>query len=473
MRRRFQIIGTLICVSSATSAAAQARQEALSPCTITGVAGPALCGKTPVPERREYPDGRRIELNIVVLKATGDTSLNDPLVFLAGGGVLPATRFAPFLSRTMSELLRSRDIVLVDQRGTGGSNPLHCTLRLPPVSDPAPDPAVIRQRVNACVAELASRADIRSYTTTRAMHDLEYVRSVLGYGPLNLWGMSYGTKAAREYLRLYPQQVRSMVLSGVVPRAIPWWGDQAANTDVILDEYYRLCQADASCRGAFPNARAAIDELVARLARQPVRMNDSTVVTASDIRRVVHNRLGESWSAVTIPLIVKLALDGDLAAFVPPRQQGPPAIPRGVFYAITCSEEFTRQLPGRIRSQAEGTFLGSRSALQHLVVCDAWPKAQVENALFDEVQSSVPTLILNGALDHITTVRYAESVAALLSRSRLLVLPLRGHNDFDPCLAQIIRAFVRDPTPERVNATCVPHSSALRFPTSKADLPSR
>jgi pimeloyl-ACP methyl ester carboxylesterase len=473
LKLRTPLIAAASCTMLTASAASQTR-PAMSPCTVAGVTGPTLCGKIAVPERRENPEGKRIELNVVILKATDSAAVADPLVFLAGGGVLPATRFAPFLGRTMAEVRRSRDILLVDQRGTGGSNPLHCSLELPSPRDSNPDTVIIRQRVAACVSELATRADLGAYTTTRAMHDLEYVRSALGYGPLNLWGLSYGTKAAREYLRLYPAQVRSIVLYGVVPRAHAWWHEQGTNAEAVLREYYGVCAREESCRSAFPNGRADIDELLSRLERQPLRVNDSTAVSASDVRRALYNRMGESWSAVTIPLLVKLALAGDVTAFVPPpRQSGSPPIPRGIFYNLTCSEEFPRISLDLIRSSGQGTFVGPSSVLQHQAVCRNWPTAPIESGLWQEVRSTVPALIMNGALDHITPPRYARALTATLPRSRLLIVPSRGHNDFDPCLGQIIQQFVLRPDPERVDTACLGQTPPLRFPTSKAELPSR
>jgi pimeloyl-ACP methyl ester carboxylesterase len=274
----------------------------------------------------------------------------------------------------MADVRGSRDILLVDQRGTGGSNPLHCSLQLPALREDAPDTAAIRRGVAACLAELATRADLGAYTTTRAMHDLEHVRSTLGYGPLNLWGVSYGTKAAREYLR---------------------------------------------------------------------------------------------------PLLVKLALEGDVAAFVPPAQPEPPPIPRGVFYNLTCSEEFPRISDAMIRSNGQGTVIGSGSVLQHLAICRNWPAAPVDSGLWQEARSTVPALIMAGALDHITPPRYARSVAETLPGSRLLIVPSRGHNDFDPCLARIIRQFVVRPDRGRVGAACLRQAPSLRCPTSKAELPHR
>lgn len=472
-RRTATLLGILGLMVMSVGARAQRVRNILAPCTVDRVEGQPLCGTITVPERREIPGGRRIDLNVMVLPATEGASLPDPLVFLAGGGVLPATRLAPFLSRAMTELRRSRDILLVDQRGTGGSNPLACALEVPPPRGTEPDTAEIRRRVDNCVAEIATRADIRAYSTTRAMHDLEEIRSSLGYGQLNLWGLSYGTKAAREYLRLYPDRVRSLVLAGVVPRSIAWWGDAPANTESVVLQYLRLCEQDAACRTAFPQPREAIDRLLARMERNPVKIADTVEVSATDVRRVLYNRLSESWSAVTIPVIVRQALDGDVSAFAPNRPSGPPPVPRGIFYGITCSEEFPRQSAARIRSSAEGTFLGATGGLQHLAVCAAWPTWPIEPGLWEEVRSDVPALILNGTLDHVTIMRYAERAAAMLSRSRLIALPLRGHNDFDPCVGQLIQRFVQRPDPAVVDQSCLAATPPLRFPLTKADLPSR
>ncbi len=472
MLLRSPVIASAICIQLAAAGAAQT-PPALSPCTIPGVGGVTLCGRLAVPERRENPGGKQIELNLVVLKAADSVAASDPLVFLAGGGVLPATRFAPMLGRAMADVRRSRDILLLDQRGTGGSNPLHCALDLPALRDNAPDTVTIRQRVAQCIDRLKAHADLGAYTTTRAMHDLEHVRSALGYGSLNLWGLSYGTKAAREYVRLYPRHVRSVVLYGVVPRANAWWHEQGINADTVLAEYSRLCAAHESCRSAFPNLRTALEELLVRLERQPVRVGDSATVTATDVRRVVYNRMGESWRAVTIPLIVKLALEGDLAAFVSPPQPQPPPIPRGVFYNLTCSEEFPRISDAMIRSGGQGTVVGSSPVVQHQAVCRNWPVAPIDSALWQEVQSAVPALIMGGALDHVTPPRYARPVAAAMPNSRLLVVPSRGHNDFDPCMAQIIQQFVLQPDPARVDTSCLLQTPSLRFPTSKAELSNR
>ena len=474
MKRSRSVIAVLGgLVISLSTAQGQRAGNVLGPCAIERVPAPVLCGKVSVPERREDPASRRIELNVMVLQATDGAPLADPITFLAGGGVLPATRLAPFLSRALGESRRTRDILLVDQRGTGNSNALTCALDLTQqaaVADAEPDTALIRQRVERCLGEITTHADPRAYSTTRAMHDLELVRTLLGYGQLNIWGLSYGTKAAREYLRLYPDQVRSLVLSGVVPRARAWWGQIAVRTDQMLGELERLCRADARCGSSFPDLSGSLRTLTARLEQEPARINDSTRVTAADVRRVVQNRMGEGWSAATIPLLVRDALDGDLTPFVPPRLGAPP-IPPGVFYGITCSEEFRRFEGEHTRATASGTFLGARGVLQHLAICAAWPTWQIEPGLWEEVASDVPTLVLSGALDHITPSDLAEPVVAKLSRSRHLILPLRSHNDFDPCLGGIIQRFVGNPDPGTVNDACLRDTPPLRFPTTKAELP--
>ena len=469
MKRARWAIAVMCGLANSSTAQAQRAGAVLTPCTIERVPAPVLCGKVSVPERREDPGSRRLELNVMVLQATDGAPLPDPVTFLAGGGVLPATRLAPFLSRALAETRRNRDILLVDQRGTWNSNALTCPLDLPPPADLEPDSALIRQQVERCLAEISSHADPRAYSTTRGMHDLEQVRTTLGYSQLNIWGLSYGTKAAREYLRLYPDKVRSLVLSGVVPRARAWWGEIAVQSDRMLGELHRLCQADARCGASVPDLRGSLRTLIARLELEPARINDSTQVTAADVRRVVVNRLGEGWSAATIPLLVRDGLAGDLTPFVPPRM-GTPSIPPGVFYGLTCSEEFRRQEGERTRKTSAGTFLGASGVLRHLAVCAAWPTWQIEPGLWEEVTSAVPTLVLSGALDHITPPEYAERVVARLSRSRHLILPLRGHNDFDPCLGGIMQRFIGNPDPAAVDETCLRDTPPLRFPMSKAEL---
>ena len=195
----------------------------LKPCHVPGVDEEVHCGRYEVYENRGARKGRKIGLNIVVLPARGPKVAADPLVFLAGGGVAPATRYAGFLSEAYPNLRRQRDILLVDQRGTGGSNPLECDLTTDPASAEYRDEGRFLAAVRRCRRELEQKADLRYYTTPIAMDDLDEVRRWLGYPRFNLFGVSYGTTAAMVYLRQHPEHVRTVALQGVIPLDVPMW----------------------------------------------------------------------------------------------------------------------------------------------------------------------------------------------------------------------------------------------------------
>src|SRR5690349_7421081 len=171
----------------------------------------AVGGPFEVPENRSLPNGRRIVLNVVVLPALTDSAESDALTFLAGGGVVPATRYIRFLARAFRTLRQHHDILLVDQRGTWNSTPLECDSDSAGADRTMPaDPCDVSE-TKKCRDELMKHADLRQYTTEAAMADLDSVRSWLGYEQLDLYAASYGTKAAQAYAKRYPDRVRTMV----------------------------------------------------------------------------------------------------------------------------------------------------------------------------------------------------------------------------------------------------------------------
>ena len=217
-----------------------------------------------MPEDRSKPDGRKIEIFAAVLPANTVTPKDDPLVVLAGGPGQAASTLAPFASR-LAELRRTRDVVLVDQRGTGRSSPLVCEAFKPRDTDVfEPDPL---PRAKACVAELTGKGvDLAQYTTTAWIADLEAMREALGYERWNLWGGSYGTRVAQEYLRTHAERVRTMVLDGVAPPGMIISLDVWPTREAALDGDPQGVQRVASVRcGASRRRRDAVgDRAVAR-----------------------------------------------------------------------------------------------------------------------------------------------------------------------------------------------------------------
>jgi pimeloyl-ACP methyl ester carboxylesterase len=290
-------------------------QGKLTPCALPDKRGKALCGTYEVFEDRETHSGRKLSLRIVLLPATGPARAPDPIFFLSGGpGEGAATGAEDLVHSPMRKL---RDLVFVDTRGTGGSNPLPCRLwgdgtRL--------DHIFPLDAATACRDELRKKADLTRYTTAAAMDDVDEVRRHLGYGPVNLIGGSYGTFAAQVFLARHSEAVRSVVLSGVAKPGDPNPLYHARNSQRALELLARDCAAEPACHAAFPRFLDEVSAVLDRLARQAVRVQ----VTHPDTGKPVAVLLTRSAAADTlrfalynprqaraVPLRIHLAVQGD------------------------------------------------------------------------------------------------------------------------------------------------------------------
>ena len=243
----------------------------------------ARCGTFVVPENRAKPNGRTIGLHVVVLPAFSKPARKDAVTYLAGGPGDAATEQAADRSWQLSALNMYRDILLVDQRGTGGSNP--------------------------------HGGDVTQYGTRMAMDDLDAVRAALGYRQLDVIGSSYGATAAQVYLKLHPSSVRTLILSGATAIDVPFFDRYAVNAQRALDQLAKLCASDPACRKAFPGWERQFGELVKAWNAHPVNG-----MTGDQLASVVHVMLLDLEKAVSIPLVVSRAAKGDYA---PLEQAGP------------------------------------------------------------------------------------------------------------------------------------------------------
>lgn len=254
---------------------------ALEPCHLSapGLASrlSAKCGTLSVPEDRAANSGRQIDLRIAVLPAISRTPDPDPLVFITGGPGQAATQDYVQFSPLFQRINEKRDIVLVDQRGTGGSHPLSCS---PADETPTTDPDMaLRTWIESCLKQLDGEP--RFYTTQAAVDDLDQVRQVLGYERLNLYGLSYGTRVAPTFLRSYPDHVRAVILDGVVPQDQALGLTMASDAQHALDAIFARCAADAACQTAFPTIAADWAGLLARVEREPASLTVSHPTTGA------------------------------------------------------------------------------------------------------------------------------------------------------------------------------------------------
>ena len=445
------------------------------PCTLASTAGvgsvQARCTTFEVPENPDDAGSRRIALNIAWLPATDEGSEQaDPVFFLAGGPGQSAVEVWPQVNPAFREVRRQRHVILVDQRGTGGSNPLQCDrsgLADLDLEDPQAREA-LAGLARDCAAAVADRADPRFYTTTVAVADLEAVRQALGAPSVNLVGGSYGTRVAQQYAATHPQHVRSLVLDGVAPNDVVLGGEFAHTFEEALRLHASQCASLPSCAERFPqDPRAQLESLVTRLAQAPVEVDYRDPgsgealkgrVDASTVTGLAFMFSYMPQTAALLPIVLDEAAQGryaplkSLSELMARSTNGQMA--GGMQWSVICAEDADRY--DEQAAQAEGTLLGPQVARLFFAACDAWPRGTRPEGFTAPLQSDVPALLLSGQMDPVTPPRYAERVLEGLPNGRHLVLEGQGHGTFGlGCMPRLLGQFMESTDAGSLDASCL------------------
>ena len=447
---------------------------ALSDCRLSRPGGggvAARCGTLAVPEDYAQPTGRAIQLHIAVVPALGGSG--EPLFVLAGGPGQAATAFYAAVAPAFGPIARSHDIVLVDQRGTGGSNRLDCrfpddfAIRTPP-------PAELERLSAACVAALPGRAQF--YTTSVAVRDLDEVRSALGYDALSLYGASYGTRVAQHYVRRFPARVRALILDGVVPPDAVLGPSIAADAQRALDLTFARCSADAACHAAFADPAADYRTLRSRLDRAPLALSVADPSTARPTAvSFGPEQLGStlrllSYSATTtalVPLLLHSAVEGDArplaAQFVLYSHELDTEIAYGMHNAVACTED--APFFGVVDREAmQRTYLGTVELDSLAAMCRPWPRGARDPDLAAPLRSRAPALILSGEADPVTPPAFGERAAAGFADVRHIVLRGQGHGQLATgCLPDLMATFLKDHTTRDLDTHCAERVAPVAF----------
>lgn len=415
----------------------------------------ARCGSLSVPENPSAPQGRQVVLNIAVVPAIKRVPEPDPLVVLVGGPGQAAVEIFPAMYSTLFRIHESRDIVLVDQRGTGDSNPLRC---LDPEQEILEEEQIIAL-LKACPQNLD--ADLRYYTTDIAMQDLDAVRAALGYERLNLYGVSYGTRAALVYLKMYPERVRSIVLDAVVDPSFILYKDVAQDGQKALDLFFTRCEEDEACAAAYPGLRAEFNSLAQSLEQAPVdviiphpitgKPLDLTI-TSSILSNTVFNTLYSPELIATLPLAIHQAhVEHDYGPLIALSYLAEAGLYDGMFYAVACSEDAPLL---STEDKFEGLFGGNTKVFMD--ICSAWPAGEPPQVIHDPVSSDVPVLLLSGEADPITPPWHAEQLAGTLRNNLHLIFKDMGHgNANNQCGARVLDSFIKEASTQELDAGCV------------------
>jgi len=459
---------------------ARARFPQLSPCVLPNVEEPVLCGELRRPENPARPQGRTIPIFVVVVPALSPNPHPDPWVEIAGGPGNAATDFARDYvgSGSYSAYRRDRDVLLMDARGMGRSNPLYCeelaNHRVSSVFPRFPADAVA-----LCRERLSARADLSAYSTKNAAGDLDAVRTWLRYSQLNLFSYSYGTRAALTFIQQYPKSVRSAILWGVVPPDYRRPLYYARDSQTAMERLLADCLSDEPCRRAFPGVRDDLRLVLERLDRQPVPITLTQPITGAQLPTSI-TRAGFAqalWVALfypdrahRLPLVIHRAARGDFAPFLELDVASTP--PRRRYYnaahlSIVCPEEVQHIRREEVEPLHRDTFMPPERAYEYLRACELWEIPTLPAETLAPVQSDVPVLILSGWMDPVTPPGLGERVAHTLSNSRHVVVRHLSHESDGiagaECLDTLFLNFLARPKPAALDASCIESIQPPRF----------
>src|SRR5215471_2970451 len=448
----------------------------LTPCEVPG-ANPstkdkASCGTFEVFEDRERNAGRKIALKIVIYPATGQDKALDPLFYIPGGPGSSATEDAPFVAQQAAKIREHRDLVFVDQRGTGGSNPLNCVFFNSSnlqsfLGDYFPLPGVRK-----CREELEQKADLKLYTTPIAADDLEDVRRGLGYQKINIVGVSYGTRASQVFLKRHPGSVRAIILLGVSPTNQLMPRDFPQHTERALNGVIAECAADKDCQQAFPHLEAEKKSVLEKLLRGPVEVEVKPGTSKESVRiklsrdlvaEAIRYMLYQPVSAGRIPILIHLAAEGNFGplanAAIEYRQNLVYTGSNGMYLSVTCAEDVALIKPGEGERNGVNTFLGDYRLRQQRAACALWQRGTTPANYAEPTVSDVPVLIMTGQWDPVTPPIYGDTVAKHLSHSLHVIVPHGGHGfgglTGADCIENLITSFVEKGSAAELDTSCV------------------
>lgn len=449
--------------------AVAAQPASLAPCRLEGVTHDALCGSVRRALDPAQPDGTKIDVHFAVLPALAQHKLPDAVFFFAGGPGQSATELAGPLAAQFGRLNNRRDLVFVDQRGTGRSAPLRCAddgRVLLPLAEQL-DPQRQLAQLASCREQLMRLpyGDLRRFTTSIAMGDVEAVRAALGAPTIDLVGASYGTRAALEYMRQFPRSVRRAVLDGVAAADMALPASFSSDNQAALDALFDWCAADADCGARHPRLRASWQGVLDALPQQ-VQLADPLTGQRQSVRLMRDEVLGMVRSPLYVPALAAVlpaaiaeaaagrfeALAGLAAAMTSPGAM----LYSGMHFSVVCAEDVPRL--GR-STDTPGAQFGNAFAHFYEQVCAAWPRGDVPAGFYATPPAPAATWLLSGAADPATPPRHGERIArALGPKARHTVVPNAGHGVMTlPCLRDAVVRFIEandDDTALRVDARC-------------------
>jgi pimeloyl-ACP methyl ester carboxylesterase len=462
-------LGAFLASAANVQAAASGKPRS---CHLPGVEEALRCFTVPV--TRDQPGGPTLPLHVTVAPAFREAARADPLFVLAGGPGEAGSDVLPLLSTAFRRVRATRDIVLIDQRGTGLSGRLDCPSR--PEQETMLE-AQLDQEMFDCIAQAKKRQSLAVYTTANAARDIEEVRVALGYGKINVWGGSYGTRLGQVYARAYPASVRTLVLDGVAApeQVIPAGG---RDSQTALDNLFAACAKDTACNKAYPNLRAEFEAVSARVDKGDVvvAMADprtaipgKVAMSSARYQGTIHSILYSAADTRRLPFLLHNAFLGRWEPFVARRNLANDVSADGsaamvLHLAVVCAEDVPRMTPALLASDAGAL---TRALAERMpAICkavDVPPVAWKAPATID-----APALLFSGALDPVTPPHRAVSAAKHMTHARHIIVTNAGHGVSQlGCTPRLLRTFLDNPD-RPLDAKCLDEIPAPSFQLGSA-----
>ena len=481
MNKLFLIAALVYLVLPITALALpDANQIEFSNCSLalpgTQLTAKARCGTLEVAENPAEPTGRRISLKVAVAPATGKTTEDDPVFFFAGGPGQAASETWVILQSVLNKIRKNRDIVMIDQRGTGGSNKLACESEGVEDLNQEIDWDLIRTQTESCLANIDG--DPRMYTTSIAMGDYNLVREAMGYDKINIMGVSYGTRSAQVYLRLFPESVRTVTLDSVVPMQLALGQEHAPMLDRAVDAVFEDCEADETCNSLYPRHSEELKALFAQLRAEPRQISiinpvsgqpQDMLLSADTLAVAIRMLSYSSETQALLPLLVHEAVTsgnlGRLASQALLVMTGlNEMLSKGMELSVMCAEDYPFiDLSADYSDSIIGNIFLEIIDLQ----CKVWPHGDVPEGFHQPVASDLPVLLMSGERDPVTPPHYAAQTAETFPNSVNLVAKGQAHSVMrNICLRDITTTFIENGSVEELDTSCVENIKPAPFFTS-------
>ena len=468
------LICGLLAVGPATAEALE-----LEDCRIN--AGPGMssikarCGTLTRPLDPSGVVAGEIELRVAVVPALNLTPQTDPLVPIAGGPGQGSVQFYTSYSWAFEDIRRNRDILLIDQRGTGESATMDCEFD-DDMIDGEYSVELTIEHTKLCLEELPY--DPRFFTTSVAVTDMEAVRQALGYPTLNLYGVSYGTRVAQHFARRYPGSTRSLIIDGVVPPQLSLGPEIATESQSAVDKILARCAEDDACNERFPDVAGDFKRIVAALRESPVSIEvpqpstgrpEAVEFGAGELAAAIRLLAYHPNSIALMPLLISEAGKGN---YVPLGSQYMmtmiamiDALSMGMHNAVVCAEDVPFYDKASIDYEGlEASYMGAFQLEALEAICSVWPAGPLDDEFKVPLATDLPVLLLSGDADPITPPRYADLAAVDLKNATHLIGKNQGHGQIGVgCTARLVADFIDSADPANIDASCLERSFVMPF----------